>query len=476
MENIALAGAEAQSESVEVGAGPQPSANGGVLLLARAWAALGGSECLCQAIRWQGRAGPLLLFALVTLPILSAKSVCAIAKVCLKPKEPLMQLLAWRDWLNQRRLARFVASPRHDWLGVLGAMVGALAHHAATDNGAEGIIAVDSTTVEKRYGPHLPGIRPVYDAVSGKLVDGYEVVSACVAGPKGSYAVGLAPHRKAASAGEREACGRRRRKAGEGELPSKLDLALGFVVLAVSRGGRAPTVVADSAFAVMWWLREIAAVGRHWLVATRQDRRLRIGAEIQAIRDWARAAALTRLETSESGTSLWGALLPEAVLLDRHCSRKGLPCRPIYFERRNRRGQVSHRWYLVTSQIGWDLEDVWRHWSWRWRIEELHRDGKQLLHLPAFHVRTWEGIVALIACTSLRASLLAFMRAADPALASLSTEGLVAALREAACLVTPTTTGQVIAAEPPTLHTKILWHEHHDPLPTQWWPIIPKAA
>ena len=141
MDNIALAGTEAQSECVEVSSGPQPSANGGVLLLARAWAALGGSERLCQAIRWQGRAGPLLLFALVALPVLSAKSVCAIAKACLKPKEPLMQLLSWRDWLNQRRLARFVASPRHDWLGVLGAMVGALAHHAATDNGAEGIIA-----------------------------------------------------------------------------------------------------------------------------------------------------------------------------------------------------------------------------------------------------------------------------------------------------------------------------------------------
>jgi len=226
----------------------------------------------------------------------------------------------------------------------------------------------------------------------------------------------------------------------------------------------------------MWWLRELAALRRHWLVATRQDRRLRIGAEIQAIRDWAAEAVLTRLETSESGTSLLGALLPEAVLLDRHCTRKGLPCRPVYFERRNRRGQVSHRWYLVTSQLGWDLEEVWRHWSWRWRIEELHRDGKQLLHLPAFHVRTWEGIVALIACTSLRASLLAFMRAVDPALAPLSTEGLVTALREAACLVTPTTAGQVLVEEPPTLHTQVLWHEHHDPLPSQWWPVIPTAA
>jgi hypothetical protein len=349
-------------------------------------------------------------------------------------------------------------------------------HHPATDNGQEGIIAVDSTTAEKRYGPHLPGIRPVYDAVQKKLVDGYEIVSACVAGPKGSYAIGLVPHRKAATAAERQACNRRRRRAAEGELPSKLDLALGFVLLAVSQGVGAPTVVGDSAFAVMWWLREIAALGRHWLVATRQDRRLRIGAQIKAYRDWARGACLTLLQTGEQGTSLWGALLPEAVLLERHCNCKGLACRPVYFERRNRRGRVIHRWYLVTSQTQWSLAEAWLNWSWRWRIEELHRDSKQLLRLEGFHVRSWEGIVALIVCTSLRASLLAFMRAVDPALAGLSTEGLVAALGEAACLVEPPSDGWAGVDQPPTLSTEVLWQEQRDPLPSQWWPIVLKAA
>lgn len=474
MSSIAVTSGPTQLEGAEVGPGAQPSTYGGVLILAKAWAALGGAQ-LSQGIHWQGKAGSLLLFALVVLPVLSVKSVLAIARWCAKEGEPLLRILGWAEWLTQRRLARFVASPRHDWLQLLGQMVHALAHRPATGNGEGGIIVIDSTTVEKRYGPHLPDIRPVYDAVKKKLVDGYEIVSACVATSSRCYAIGLTPHRKAPTASERQALTRRRRKAAEGEWPSKLDLALRFVSMAKVQGVAARTVVADNAFAVMWWLREIAALELHWLVATRQDRRLRIGAEIKAIRDWAREASLTLLETSASCT-VWGALLPEAVLLDRHCSRKGLACRPIYFERRNGQGKVIHRWYLVTSQMGWSLSVVWLNWSRRWRIEELHRDCKQLLHLNAFHVRTWEGIVALVACTSLRASLLAFMRAVEPALAILSTEALVADLSVAACLVEPVAEGQAAVTQPPTLRTDVLWQEVQESLPSEWWPVILKAA
>lgn len=79
--------------------------------------------------------------------------------------------------------------------------------------GEEGVIAVDSTTIEKEYGPHLEGIRPVYDGVKKKLVDGYEVVSCCVVGAEVAWPIGLIPHRKAATVAERNI--RRRRKAAE---------------------------------------------------------------------------------------------------------------------------------------------------------------------------------------------------------------------------------------------------------------------
>jgi hypothetical protein len=287
----------------------------------------------------------------------------------------------------------------------------------------------------------------------------------------------LVPHRKAATAPEREAQKRRRRKAKEGELPSKLDLALALVSLAVAAGVGATTVVGDSAFAVMWWLREVAALGRQWLVTTRQNRRLRIGAEIGAFRDWAKAASVTFVESGEKGSTLYGTLLPKAVLLDRHCQRKGLDCRPAYFERRNKAGKVIHRWYMVTSQWDWDLEAIWLHWSWRWQIEELHRDSKHSLLLSSFHVRTWEGIVALIACTCLRVNLVYFLRAVEPACGALFVEGLVPALSKAACHVQPQPSqSQWKVTLPPTLPATVLWQEDRLPLPQQYWPIVTKVA
>jgi hypothetical protein len=455
----------------------EASSYGGVLLLAKAWAALGGSNRLMEGIRWQGQAGPLLLFVLVALPVVSAKSVLAVAATCAKGSDPLMAVLGWASLVTQRRLARFVDSPRHRWIGALGAMIGALASHPATALGQDGIIAVDSTTVEKRYGPKLPEIRPVYDSTQRRLVDGYEVVSACLVDERATRPAGLLPHRKAATAAERQAQKRRRRKAREGELPSKLDLALQLVLTAIGAGVGAPTLVGDSAFAAMWFLGEIARLQLHWLVSTRADRRLRIGAEIRAFRQWNEGLALTLMEAEEGESALYGGLLPQATLLERHRQRKGLSCRAAYFERHNRHGRVIHRWYLVTSHLDWGLEAIWLHWSWRWKIEQLHRDSKQYMSLANFHVRSWQGIVALVACTSLRASLLYFLQAADPICAELSIEGLVPAIREAACSVEiPADGSRGRASIPPSLPALALWQCDQPPLPTQFWPIAFKAA
>jgi hypothetical protein len=365
-----------------------------------------------------------------------------------------------------------VASERHDWGVLLASMARLLGRHPATAVGADGILAVDSTVVEKRHGRHLPGRQAVYDAAQRRLVDGYEVVSACVVGPTGRWPLGLVPHHPPAGAARRA---RRRRQARPGEVPSKLDLALRLVAAAGRAGGPTATVVGDGAFAAQWWLRAVAALGRHWLVATRRDRRLRSGAPIRGFGAWAAALPLARLEAGARGTSLWGGLLPAVTLLDRHCAQRGLAGQAAYFERRDRRGRVRHRWYLVTSRTDWDLAAIWTHWQWRWQVEVLHRDAKQHLHLDAFHVRTWAGITALVALTSLRASLLAFVRAADPACRAHSTEALVGALRGAACLV-ETTAGGVRSSPPPTLPASALWPTATALPPPLGPPLIPPNA
>lgn len=456
--------------------GPQPSAAGGLLILAQAWAALGGGATLGAGLHWRGKAGQLLLFVLVALPLLPLTSLRAVAGWCAGQADPLPAALGWAGAVSQRCLDRFVLSPRHDWLAVLAAMAGALARHPATAVGENGVLAVDSTTIEKRYGPQMAERSSVYDAVPGKLVDGYAVVSAGAVEGERHWSVGLWPYRKALTAAERAQHARRRRKAQEGERPSKLDLALMLVGMAVRAGVAAGTVVADSAFAVSWWLREVTALGRHWLVSLRKDRRLRIGAEVRAVEAWAKDVSLERRAVDQRGTELWGGQLPEAVLLDKGCRRKGLACRLTYMERRNRQGKVLHRWYLATSQVAWDLGAVWQHWEWRWPVEVLHRTGKQQLALEQFHVRRWEGIVAWLVCSSLRASLVAFVRAADPVCGALSTEGLAAALTGAACLVEQQADGRADVSLPPTLRAVTLWNQAPAPLPARWWPLRLKAA
>ncbi|MDO8674356.1 MAG: transposase [Dehalococcoidia bacterium] len=473
MNAIAPIAGRAQVDSVPTNSDIKPSAYGGVLLLVKAWAVLGGDR-LATGIHWQGRGRGLLLLVLVALPVLSPRSILAVSACCAGIVDPLWQALGWAAIVTQRRLTRFVSGSSHDWLRVLGTMVAALNHHPATRAGKDWIIAVDGTTIEKCYGPKLAGIRPVYDVVKKRLVDGYELVSGCIVGADMALPLGLLPHRKAESAEERKV--RRRRKAEPGELPSKLDLALELVKMAVAAGVSASTVVADSGFTAMWWLREIVAMRLQWLVSVRQDRRLRIGAEIRSISDWCSQLSLGLVEVGNRGTSIWGSLLPEATLLDKGCNLKGLACRPAYFERRNRQGRVIHRWYLVSSQLTWDLGMIWQTWKRRWAIEVLHRECKQHLSLADFHVRHWEGIVTLIACTSLRASLLYFIRAMEPCCRNLSIEALVIFLREAACLVELPIIGRVQVSLPPKLQAETLWQDPTIPLSRQQWPIDLKAA
>jgi hypothetical protein len=441
---------------------PAPSTAGGLLVLAQAWGQLGGPTTLAAGIHWQGRGAGVLLFAFVVIPLLAAHSVRAVAGRC-GSADPLWRVMDWAGLVSQRRLARFASSPRHQWRRVLAAMVGALAQHPVTRLGDDIVLAVDTTTVEKRWGRHLPRRQPVYSGVRKRLVDGYELVSAWVSDPHQGWPVGLVAHAPVSGSDRR-----RRRAAQPGEAPSKLDEALALVETVIATVAQHGTVVGDSAFAVQWWLRALRERGWDFLVGTRADRRLRIGAEIRSFTQWVPTLPLEPL-----GPHLWGGRLSGVTLLDRHCDQRGLPVQAVYVERRDHQGRVVHRWHLVTSQTTWDLATIWAHWKRRWPVEMVHRDGKQHLQLNDFHARTWAGIQAWVAATSLRASLVAFIRAAgllgDPE----STEATVATLRLTPSLILPTDTGRVQATLP-TGYGMPTAHPH--PLPGSWWPVTVCAA
>jgi hypothetical protein len=163
--------------------------------------------------------------------------------------------------------------------------------------------------------------------------------------------------------------------------------------------------------------------------------------------------------------------------LERHCSRRGLSCRPVYVERRDRHGRVEHRWYLLARRGDRDLHALWRQWQQRWPVETLHRDGKQALHLADYHGRTWHEIVAWVAATSLRASLLALLQAAEPTCRHLPLPALVDALDHLPCLLEPTAAGRIRVPPPPTRPPLALWHPTDPPpLPAPYWPIRLEAA
>jgi hypothetical protein len=99
-----------------------------VLVLAQAWAAVTAGQGPTEHVRWRGGLGPLLLVVLVALPVLAVGSVRGIARRCGGcggTRDPLWRALGWGRAVSQRRLFRFVASRRHAWPAVLGAMAGA---------------------------------------------------------------------------------------------------------------------------------------------------------------------------------------------------------------------------------------------------------------------------------------------------------------------------------------------------------------
>ena len=82
MGSIAPSAYRVQTDSAVGLPGLEPSAYGGVLLLAQSLASLGGAVRLMSGIRWQGRAGPLLLFALVVWPVGGHLGTCRLRALC----------------------------------------------------------------------------------------------------------------------------------------------------------------------------------------------------------------------------------------------------------------------------------------------------------------------------------------------------------------------------------------------------------
>jgi hypothetical protein len=118
----------------------EPSADGGVRVLAPAWSLLEGGDGALAGVGWPTGLGPLLLFVVVGLPVLRCGS-----------QDPLWRAVGWERWVTQRRLARFVASPRQAWLELLGALAGASAQQPALAVAPGAIVAHEACAGAGRF-------------------------------------------------------------------------------------------------------------------------------------------------------------------------------------------------------------------------------------------------------------------------------------------------------------------------------------
>jgi len=406
----------------------------GALAYQQAWKRFGVDNLLAEAGIHYGREvdrAPEMSLALSLGPLVGARSIRKVAQRfggeadSLERDELLASMI--EHPFNQRALDRFATHRRHDWVSFNWKRVERLQSEPGFKMHPKGVVILDDFPLPKPYAKAMAYLTPIWDNNQKRKVTGYLIVHLFYYHPKRpGYSLYMEPWLKTSATGERVSKGDRRRRAREGEERSRLDIGLEAIEQLVARFPRRfQALIIDSWYTVRWLGYELTQQGIPWIGEASSNRNFEIGGQTLSVPEiWERfGSRLKRVKGLKKSIRAYGV---QATMLPDRYTKEPQPVLLVLVEGLHRpREKDQGRHLLVCNQLSWTIKRVIRLFSYRAKVEPVHRDDKQEEGWLEFHTRKLEGLLCHLALSLVRDTLLRLMRFWEAKLASYSLRQMI---------------------------------------------------
>ena len=433
----------------------------GALAFAGAWNRFGVSDILANSKINYGKDGDLAKDCALALglgPLVGATSIRQTAqrfggeasKDNLEEDELLSNM--FDHSFSQRTLSRFVNQERYDWAEFQRQRILQLSCNPGFQFHEKGVLILDDFPLPKPYAREMEHLRPVWDNNLKRTVLGYAMVHLYYYHPSGySFPLYIEPWLKTSLTGETVAKPKQaRRRAKEGEERNKMDIALDAIELLLPDLSAFEVLVMDSWYTSRWFCHELTGLNVPWIGDADSQRKFEIVVDDDNVENpyltvpeiyEKYADQLRPIKNFKKGVKALS--LPAIMRKDLYTKKEQevelVVVTGLHKDRENDKGYKV----LVCNKRTWSTKRILRLFSYRPKIEQVHRQGKQHEGWNEFHTRSIEALHAHVGISLLRSTVLYLMQVWEPVLAKYSIRELIDHLIGYLSVLTISPTGQL---------------------------------
>lgn len=395
---------------------------GGIPALKQSWEQIGAETTLKQANVQYGqgtdKAGDMGLL-LMSAPFVDAPSQRKVTQrfggeVSELESDPLLSQQTEQP-ISQRTLNRFVNTKRYDWLQVQAERVQQMQQLPGHKTNRKGVVIIDDWPMIKAFASAMPYLSPVWDNNLKCSLPGYAIVHLYYYHPNlKSYSLGMYPWLKKSLTGEKKAKGQARRPAREDEEKSKLDIALMLIDRLLSTLNFA-ALVFDNWYTVRWFGHELTKRKQTWIGDADTKQKFEVGGHYLTVPQIYEKYRAQLKRVPGQKRSVKAISLPAVIRPDRYTKLSQevqlVLVTGLHKPRDNDKGYKL----LICNRRHYRIQRVVRLFSYRPKIEAVHRHGKQEAGWLDFHNRSVQAFVCHLTFCLFRCDCLHWLQQAVPA-------------------------------------------------------------
>ncbi len=395
---------------------------GGIPALKQSWQSVGVERALQLANVHYGQANDKagdMSFLLVSAPFVDAPSHRKVTQrfggeASALETDPLLAEQT-EESISQRTLNRFVNTDRYDWLQVQAARVQQMQQLPGYKTNRKGVVIVDDWPMIKAFASAMPYLSPVWDNNLKCSLPGYAIVHLHYYHPYlKSYSLGMYPWLKKSLTGEKKSKRQARRPAREDEEKSKLDIALLLIDRLLS-GLNFAALLFDSWYTARWFGQELTNRGNTWIGDADTKQKFEVGGRyLDVPQIYARySAQLQRVPGQKR--SVKAISLPAVIRPDRYTKVPQKVQLVLVTGLHKPRDKDKGYKVLVCNRRHYRIQRIVRLFTYRPKIEAVHRHGKQEAGWLDFHNRSVQALLCHLTFCMFRCDCLDWLQQAVPA-------------------------------------------------------------
>ncbi len=235
-----------------------------------------------------------------------------------------------------------------------------------------------------------------------------------------------------------------RRRAREGEERSKLDIALDATSWLLPEMGTFEALVMDSWYTNRWFGYELSELNVPWIGQSDSKPKYQVGSHYLTTDEIYEAFKRRMKRVKGLKKGIRAVSIPATIRPDAYTKEAQDVQLVLVTGLHKKRDNEKIYKLLVCNQQQWSKKRIIRLFSYRPKIENVHRQGKQHEGWNEFHTGSVEALYAHLALSLLRSTIMQLMRVWEPELDKYSAEELINHVICCLALLTINSYGQIM--------------------------------